>query len=59
MHYRVYIDSNFHQMDTSARTMYGEYQTYESAVAAAKEAIDAILESEHRPDMSAAQLLQA
>ena len=58
MQYRVYIDSNFHQMDTSARTMYGEYDTYAQAIAAARQAIDTALESARQPGMSASELLE-
>ena len=59
MSYRVYMDANFHQMDTSARNMTGEYDSYALAQAAARELIDGILESEHRRDMSAEDLLHA
>jgi hypothetical protein len=57
MTYRVYLDSNFHQMDTSTRTMSGEYPDHDLAVAAAREVIDGILESEHRKSMTAEELL--
>ncbi len=59
MSYRVYLDANFHQMDTSARTMTGEYSNHEEAVTAARELIDGILESEYRDSMSAEELLHA
>ena len=59
MSYRVYLDANFHQMDTSARTMAGEYASYEEAQSAARELIDGILESEYRDTMSAEDLMHA
>ena len=59
MTYRVYLDANFHQMDTSTRAMSGEYPNHDLAVAAAREIIDGILESEYRQSMTAEELLHA
>ncbi len=59
MSYRVYLDANFHQMDTSARNMAGEYASYDEARTAARELIDGILESEYRNGISAEDLLHA
>ena len=59
MSYRVYLDANYHQMDTSARTMSGEFSSHAQAVAAARELIDGILDSEYHPSMSAEELLHA
>ncbi len=59
MSYRVYLDANFHQMDTSARNMAGEYASYAEAQTAARELIDGILESEYRSGISAEVILHA
>ncbi len=59
MSYRLYVDANFHQMDTSARQMVGAFDSHEAAVAAAREHIDGILESEYSAGMSAEDLLHA
>lgn len=58
MKYRVYIDANARQMDTSQRTLHGEYDTPEQAVAAAREVVRARLVEEHRAGMKAEELLQ-
>ena len=59
MSYRVYLDANFRLMDTSARTMTGEYASYAQAVAAARELIDGVLESEYHKSMRAEELMHA
>ena len=58
MKYRVYIDANAHHMDTSQRTLHGEYDSAAAAVAAAKEVVDARLAEAHRPGMRSADLLE-
>jgi hypothetical protein len=58
MKYRVYIDANPHQMDTSQRTLHGDYDTPEGAVAAAREVVRTRLVEEHRPGMKADELLR-
>jgi len=58
MKYRVYIDANARQMDTSQRTLHGEYETPEQAVAAAREVVRTRLVEKHRAGMKAEELLQ-
>ena len=36
----VYVDENFHYMDEDERWLYGEFDTYEAAVAVCKELVD-------------------
>jgi len=59
MSYRLYLDANFHQIDTSARAMAGEYDSHALAVMAAQEHINGILQSEYREGMSAEDLMRA
>ena len=56
--YRLYIDADARQMDTTARAMHGEYATYAEAVAAARDWVDELLEGSHRPGMTAEALLE-
>jgi hypothetical protein len=56
--YRVYIDANAHHMDTSQRTIHGEYDSAGEAVEAAKEVVRGRLQEAHRPGMKATELLQ-
>ncbi|MFT5175494.1 MAG: hypothetical protein ACI8W7_003684 [Gammaproteobacteria bacterium] len=58
MLYRVYIDANPHQMDTSTRVMHGVYDCADQAVNAAREFISSRLVESHRPAMSSAQLME-
>ena len=58
MRYRVYIDANAHHMDTSQRTMHGEFGSPEDAVAAAREVVRTRLVEAHRPGMMAEDLLE-
>ena len=58
MPYRVYIDANAHHMDTSQRTLHGEYETAEDAVAAAREVVRTRMVEAHRPGMKADELLE-
>lgn len=58
MQYRVYIDANAHHMDTSQRTMHGEFDSAEDAVAAAREVVRTRLVEAHRPGMRAEELLE-
>lgn len=59
MKYRVHIDTNYHQMDTSARPMLGEYDSYEEALAAAKAHIDEMLTDTAAVGTAQEDLLQA
>jgi len=43
--FSVYIDDNFHYMDESERYKYGDYETYEEAVAVCKAMLDDCLPS--------------
>ncbi len=58
MKYRVYIDAHARQMDTSQRSLHGEYDSAEQALAAAREVVRARLVEEHRPGMKASELLE-
>ena len=43
--FSVYVDDNFHFMDESHRYKYGDYETYEEAVAVCKAIVDDFLPS--------------
>ena len=58
MHYRVYIDADPHQMDTSARLMHGVYDTAEQAIEVTREVISTQLIESHREGMSVEELLE-
>jgi hypothetical protein len=58
MLYRVYIDANPHQMDTSTRVVHGVYDCASQAVDAACEVISSRLIESHRAGMSAAELME-
>lgn len=58
MRYRVYIDANAHHMDTTQRTMHGEFDSPEDAVAAAREVVRTRLVEAHRAGMKAEDLLE-
>ena len=58
MQYRVYVDANPQQMDTSTRVMHGVYDCAEQAVDAAREVISSRLIESHRHGMSAQELLE-
>ena len=58
MRYRVYIDANAHHMDTSQRSLHGEFDSAAHAVDAAREIIRTRLVEAHRPGMTADALLE-
>ena len=58
MRYRVYIDANAHHMDTSQRTLHGEFDSPQAAMAAAREVVRTRLVEAHRPGMKAEELLE-
>jgi hypothetical protein len=57
--YTVFTEENEHYMDRSARRWYGEYETLGEAVAAARQIVNADLESMYHPGMSAKTLFQS
>lgn len=59
MPYRIYLDTDFRQMDTIQRAMHGEYASIDEAVDAARELVDAALQDLVSPGMSADALLKA
>ncbi|MEM7404284.1 MAG: hypothetical protein AAF458_03280 [Pseudomonadota bacterium] len=59
MKYRVHIDTNYHQMDTSARPLLSEYDSYEEALAGARAHIDEMLADSATPGIGSEELLQA
>ena len=58
MRYRVYIDANTHHMDTTQRSLHGEFAVPEEAVACAREVVRARLVEIHRPGMKVEELLE-
>lgn len=56
MSFKVFIDDNFHAMDESERTLQGEYDTYESALAVCKTIVDECLASEYKAGMTPEKL---
>ena len=56
MKYKVLVDDNFHYMDESERHSYGEYETCEEAVSAAKKIVDDFLTSNYKFGMTADDL---
>jgi hypothetical protein len=54
--YKVIVDDNFHYMDKDASFANGQFETLESAVAAAMKIVDDCLLSEYEPGMSAVSL---
>ena len=53
MTYTVRVDDNYHYMDSSERYTYGEFQTYEEALAACRSIVDQFLESSYQPGATA------
>ena len=58
MKYTLYVDDNFHYMDESERYTYGEFDTREEAVAAAKKIIDEFLDPVYEPWMTAKEMYE-
>lgn len=56
MSFKVYVDDNFHYQDTSARYLQGEYESWETAVAACRLIVDQYLAAAFKAGMSAAEL---
>lgn len=55
--YEVIVADNYDYMDESAYSSGGRFDTYESAVRAAKRIVDTWLRDAHEPGMSAGELL--
>ncbi|MBC7901550.1 MAG: hypothetical protein H7070_16025 [Saprospiraceae bacterium] len=53
MTYKVLVDDNFHYMDESERYAFGEFDTAEAALAAAKSMVDEDIASFYKEGMSA------
>jgi hypothetical protein len=56
MTYIVFVDDNFHYMDSSERTTHGEFETLDAAVDACRKIVDACLASAHENGMTAKDL---
>ena len=54
--FEVFVDDNYHYHDESARYKHGEFDTYEEAVKACKEIVDADLLNMYKEGFSAAEL---
>ena len=57
--FTVFVEDNFHRMAESERNKLGEFETYETAVAACKEVVDEFLRLNHKPGVTAAALCEA
>ncbi|MFI5378288.1 MAG: hypothetical protein ACHRHE_03190 [Tepidisphaerales bacterium] len=55
----VLIEDNFHRMVESERYQIGEFETYQSAVAACKAVVDEFLRLSYTPGMTPAALCEA
>jgi hypothetical protein len=55
--YKVLVDDNFHYIDESERYTHGQFDTLEAAIAACKRIVDASLDEEFRPGITAERLL--
>jgi hypothetical protein len=58
MKYTVLVDDNFHYMDESERYKWGEFDTREEAIAAAKKIIDEFLDPAYEPWMTAQEMYE-
>ena len=58
MSYKVFVDDNFHYMDQEHRYSFGEFDTFEAAVAACQRIVDEFLEEAYKPGMKAEELYQ-
>ena len=56
MSYFVFTEENEHYMDEGARRLYGEYETRDEALAAARMIVERDLREMYRPGMSAESL---
>jgi hypothetical protein len=56
MAYKVLVDDNFHYQDKSERYKQGEYDSYETAVAACKYIVDQYLAAAYKEGMTPAEL---
>jgi hypothetical protein len=56
--YRVLVDDNFHHMDESERYSAGEYNSCEQAIEKCKRIVDDFLLAEHKPSMTAKELME-
>jgi hypothetical protein len=57
MSFTVFVDDNFHYMDEDERYKLGEYETLDAALAACRGIVDEFLATNHKPGMSADELL--
>ena len=58
MSYRVYVGDNYHYMDESETYTLGPFESRDEAVALSRGIVDDFLVANHRPGMSAAELLE-
>lgn len=58
MSYKVLVDDNFHYMDQEHRYSFGEFDTFEAAVAACQQIVDEVLEEAYKTGMKAEELYQ-
>lgn len=56
MKYKVVVDDNFHYMDESERYTHGEFESFATALSAAKALVDAELKSVYRSGITADEL---
>lgn len=54
--YIVYVDDNFHYMDTDERYVQGEYDDYETARRVCKSIVDSFLQRGYKSGMKAKEL---
>jgi hypothetical protein len=54
--YTVLVDDNFHYMNEAERYELGEFETWDTALAAAQQIVDRFLASAVRPGMTAEEL---
>ena len=57
--YTVYVDDNYHYMDESERYTLGEFDTYQTALKAAKNLVDESLAHLYKKGMSERELYSA
>jgi hypothetical protein len=54
--FELFVDDNYHYMDEESRYKIGWFESYEEALARAKEIVDEFLESAHQPGMNSKEL---
>lgn len=54
--YEVFVDDNFHYMDSDHRYSLEEFCNYETAVSTCRSIVDRFLTKEYRPGMTSAEL---